>query len=281
MLNNPDEQPAAVLNRWIAYIQLFDFELRHVSKGKHKGPDGLSRRKPTEEEVEEARTEKDIEDQLEEKMDIFYFSHISPLHNRINLVLTTLADIEATPETGEEDEFLPSRGTPAEDSDLEVVKYYLTHLKFPETVEKAKKVALLKRVSDYFVLKGKLWRRDRKQGKHQQVIPPSRRFHLLHQAHDNLGHKQFYSTRETLRQRFWWPHMGEDIRWYLRTCHECQQRNMLQIRLPPTVPQPPTLFRRCHIDTFFIPKHHGFRYVIHAPVAGRSLFYHNVFNMHL
>ena len=43
MLSNPDVQPNAAINRWIAAILLFNFKLKHVLADKHKGPDGLSR----------------------------------------------------------------------------------------------------------------------------------------------------------------------------------------------------------------------------------------------
>jgi len=46
MLSNPDIQPNAAVNRWIAAILLFDFKLVHVPMSKHKGPDGLSQREP-------------------------------------------------------------------------------------------------------------------------------------------------------------------------------------------------------------------------------------------
>jgi hypothetical protein len=46
MLSNPDIQPNAAINRWIAAILLFDFKLVHVPTEKHHGPDGLSRREP-------------------------------------------------------------------------------------------------------------------------------------------------------------------------------------------------------------------------------------------
>ncbi|KIJ60709.1 hypothetical protein HYDPIDRAFT_48644, partial [Hydnomerulius pinastri MD-312] len=44
MLNEPDLQPNAAINRWIQGILLFDFTLVHVSATKFKGPDALSRR---------------------------------------------------------------------------------------------------------------------------------------------------------------------------------------------------------------------------------------------
>jgi hypothetical protein len=43
MLNNPDVVPNAAINRWIAGILLFDFELVHIPAERHMAPDGLSR----------------------------------------------------------------------------------------------------------------------------------------------------------------------------------------------------------------------------------------------
>ena len=44
MLNDPDLQPNAAVNRWIEGILMFDFALVHVPADRHKGPDALSRR---------------------------------------------------------------------------------------------------------------------------------------------------------------------------------------------------------------------------------------------
>ncbi|KAA1478919.1 hypothetical protein DENSPDRAFT_754094, partial [Dentipellis sp. KUC8613] len=44
MLNEPDLQPNAAINRWIQGILMFDFTLVHVPAEKFKGPDALSRR---------------------------------------------------------------------------------------------------------------------------------------------------------------------------------------------------------------------------------------------
>ena len=42
MLNHPDIQPNATINRWIATIHSFHFKLVHVPAAKHTGADGLS-----------------------------------------------------------------------------------------------------------------------------------------------------------------------------------------------------------------------------------------------
>ena len=44
MVNNPDMQPNAIINRWIASILLFDFKLRHVPATEFICMDKLLRR---------------------------------------------------------------------------------------------------------------------------------------------------------------------------------------------------------------------------------------------
>ena len=48
MINNPDSQPNATINRLIAGILLFNFKLRHVVGKDHAPADGLSRRRKAE-----------------------------------------------------------------------------------------------------------------------------------------------------------------------------------------------------------------------------------------
>ena len=57
-MNKPDLHPNAAMNRWIAVILMFDFELVHVPGTKHKGPDGLSRRRVADSEEEGEDIEK-------------------------------------------------------------------------------------------------------------------------------------------------------------------------------------------------------------------------------
>jgi hypothetical protein len=64
MLNNPDVQPNATINRWIAAILLFDFKLVHVPASRHQGIDRLSRRPPADDEEKEDPAE--VEDWIDE-----------------------------------------------------------------------------------------------------------------------------------------------------------------------------------------------------------------------
>jgi Integrase zinc binding domain len=121
----------------------------------------------------------------------------------------------------------------------------------------------IKSASEYFVFEKKLWRKDR-QGRHKLVIWEDKRQDLIRQAHDELGHKGVFTIRQRLGERFWWPHMDDDIKWFIQTCHECQTRLVRKIHIPPTVPTPAGLFRKVYIDTMLMPKAKGYRYIIHA-----------------
>jgi len=64
MLNKPNLYPNATMNRWIAAILMFNFKLVHVPGTKHKGPDGLSRRR-----VAESKEEGEGVEEVEEWVD--------------------------------------------------------------------------------------------------------------------------------------------------------------------------------------------------------------------
>ena len=65
MLNKPDLHPNTAINQWIVVILMFDFELVHVPGVKHKGPDGLLKRRVAESEKEREGVE-EVEEWVDE-----------------------------------------------------------------------------------------------------------------------------------------------------------------------------------------------------------------------
>jgi len=63
--------PGALVTRWIAYIRLFDFVVRHVPGHKHTAADGLSRRPRTESDDIDEANEVDIDDFVEAELNAF------------------------------------------------------------------------------------------------------------------------------------------------------------------------------------------------------------------
>jgi hypothetical protein len=113
------------------------------------------------------------------------------------------------------------------------------------------------------ILNGSLWHRE-PHGKHQLVVPESRWFRLIKEAHDDFGHKGVFTVWTRLLLRFWWHMLVEDIQWYIRTCHACQTRHTTKLHIPPTVLLISGLFHKVHIDTMLMSKVGGYRYIVQA-----------------
>ena len=89
-------------------------------------------------------------------------------------------------------------------------------------------------------------------------------------AHNDAGHRGFYPTNALAAERYWWPFMGRDIAWFVRTCHICQTRQIRNIAIPPVVATPAPLFAKMYMHTMHLPCSGGFNYI----VQGRCLLTH-------
>jgi len=149
------------------------------------------------------------------------------------------------------------------DKHLTHICEYLTTLQRPDNIDNASLACLLAVAKRFFLANGQLWRRQ-VQGCHQLYAPHSQCMALISDTHDNLGHKGFYLTRRTLVDRFWWPSLEQDARWFINTCHQCQLRQTTKIRIPPMVSLPAPLFQKLYVDTMLMPRVGGFCYITQA-----------------
>ena len=62
MVNKPDMMLSIPGNRWLAFIQLFDYEIVHIPAERHKGPDGLSRRRRTDDDSSDSNAEMEADE---------------------------------------------------------------------------------------------------------------------------------------------------------------------------------------------------------------------------
>ncbi|KZT31249.1 hypothetical protein SISSUDRAFT_1105277, partial [Sistotremastrum suecicum HHB10207 ss-3] len=148
MLNNPDEIPNATLNRWISYIQLFSFTLRHVPAERHQAPDGLSRRPlASEEEIDDPE---DFEDLVDKKLEAFLCQRPTPF-----LILSTTTPDKPSP-------LIPrSKFAKRRDIEISFIRYYLENLKWPGEISQAQKLSLASQVSRYFIRDAHIFWADR------------------------------------------------------------------------------------------------------------------------
>src|SRR5215470_9911135 len=269
MLQNPDIAPNATINRWIVSITLFHFTLVHVPSSKH-GPDGLSRRQP-----QEGDDPQDQQDDFDDWVDRMHgFIHIindnRPVHSSSQGAISTMIQTfsnndenDGTPHALDETTPTTSKN-PREPIDINSLVYMDIPRPHQALREEEKLCAVIRWHADFtrpsnlsdedytrfvryslqFFKDGpRLWRKD-SHGAHKLVLNEDKRIRVMRAAHDDLGHKGFYATRAHIAERFWWPHMHFDIKWFVHTCFLCQTRQTTQILLPPTVASPVPIFSR-------------------------------------
>ena len=67
------------------------------------------------------------------------------------------------------------------------------------------------KASKSFLRNNRLWEKQ-VEGRHQQVPDKEWCYEIVKEAHDDLGHKGVFLVLAWLRDRFWWPRMGEDVK---------------------------------------------------------------------
>jgi hypothetical protein len=92
----------------------------------------------------------------------------------------------------------------------------------PEAPRKEKR-----RLKHFMLADDQLYRRSKKnKNTYLLVIPKSMVRYVLEQAHDTptAGHFGIKRTLETLRSRFYWKTLDQDVKNYVKTCDKCQKK---------------------------------------------------------
>ena len=106
-------------------------------------------------------------------------------------------------------------------------------LRRPEGMKDVEYGKFMRYCTEFFVASDKLWRKDHR-GEHKLVVTQSKRIFILNSAHNNVGHHGYFATNALISQRYWWPFMGNDIAWFVKTCRLCQLRQTQNVLIPPT-----------------------------------------------
>jgi hypothetical protein len=256
MLNAPDLIPNAAMNRWIQGIMMFDFVLKHVPGKTHLAADALSRRPLGEGE----RVIEDEDDWLDNISlytgapdvpgEVFNFQYLSQVHPQYS------------PES------LPSFyfvATVRLDEDLRIIYKFLTTLEAPSHNNVQDQRRFIRKATQFFVRDGKMWKRRKGSSPLLVILDHARRLAILTQAHEGLGHRGEQSVFETVRERYFWPHLRQDIHCHVRSCHQCQIRSTVKMKIPITVSAPATIFTKIYVDVMDMTESiQGHKYIVCA-----------------
>jgi hypothetical protein len=243
LLNNPDLQPDAAVNRWIQGILMFHFALIHVPATKFQGPDALSRRG--------VAIGEDVESDDDTWLD------------EIALFSTQDIDEKDLPYSPT---LLPSCNLTRVDQEklLRDIYHFLRTLEAPRFPSSQKHRRFITQATRYMIHEGQFLRRNGKGPPLVVVLDPHRRLKILVQAHDELGHRGIGAMWENLKVRFFWPKLHDDIEHHIASCHLCQIRSTKKLEIPVTVSTPIALFQKIYIDIMMMPESNGFRMIVAA-----------------
>ena len=256
MLNAPDLLPNAAMNRWIQGVMMFDFVLKHVPGKNHLAADALSRRPLGEGEV--------VEEEEEEWLD------------NIALQVEIAEKPTRTSSPAYLDQVLPQYRPEALpsfyfvasvrlDNNLRNIFKFLTTLEAPSFTSLQDQKRFIQKATQFFVKDDKMWKRRRDKTPLLVIMDHTRRIAILTQAHESLGHRGEQAVFETVRERYYWPHLRQDIRHHVRSCHQCQIRSTVKMKIPVTVSTPATIFTKVYIDVMDMTEStQGHKYIVCA-----------------
>lgn len=204
----PNDLPNAMITRWLTYIRLFHFDVRHIPGVKNGAADALSRRGHAAEDSDE---KDDVDEFFDAKL---YSTWVGQLQKSL-IARVWLVEEEYEGEDRRIAEYLKTLRRPAELSEQEFRSF--------------RKKALL-----FLVRDGHLYKRGRKRGfLHRRVIGFNRqRLEILTELHDQTGHRGRQITYDHVSRRYQWKGMWDDVVEYVKSCEKCQKRAKIRYEKP-------------------------------------------------
>lgn len=244
-----NDVPGAMIIRWMSYILLFDFTVRHVPGVKNGVADGLSRKPRGPSDILDDAIEGDFEEALDIKM-----SSIS------------LDDDPAK---------VSSIGEYSDHNRL--LARFLQTFEKPEGISKREWSKIRAEAKVTFIQHGKLWRRPKGAEDEMQYNSPALiiddkevKKRLVREMHVSMGHKGRDQVLVQLRRSYWWTRMYSDVEDAIASCPTCQafgHRHPTELSIPALVSQP---FVQMHFDAQFVPPEGPFGSQCKAILEGRE-----------
>lgn len=260
MLEHPDIQASAVINRWIQGIQQFDFQLVHVPAYRHKGPDALSRRPFT---SMDSSGESDPEAWVD-NIALFTQNTFTPSPKASTTKLkrnsyphlddTLFMDFLDPESTYVKASCAGEKDHQGEETELSMILQYLVTHKAP-WIKYRHELERFKHKAEQYYLHGVHMYRRRAGSPPQVVIfSKKRRREILWEMHELNGHHGVWAVAKQTTLRYHWPGIQEDIKLHIQSCHPCQLRSTKKMHLPITMSHPPRLFSKVYLDVMNMPK---------------------------
>ncbi len=152
----------------------------------------------------------------------------------------------------------------AQDEKLRQILRFLISLEMPSGLGIRSRRRFIKRSLEFFLQDALLYKRGKGCAPQRVIMDAAKRKDILLQAHEGLGHRGEFAVYEQVKKRFYWPHMRAHVWHHVRSCHQCQIRDVRKVEIPLTISTPAALFSKVYIDVMLMPKAKGYRYIVAA-----------------
>jgi hypothetical protein len=196
----------ALVTRWLAWIRLFDFEVRHVLNIKHTVADDLFKKSSSFNDLKKVAEEKNIDDWMNTQFDCVRVFSISIAEEKSSSILIF--------------EYF--------EKSQKIVVYLFTLRKSSEM--SLKKFNKFKKKAFKFKLqRDQFFRRNSKNVLMKRVIDDfEERQRILKQLHDENDHRNRENIYKRIIDRYWWDNLYDDFQKYVKTCSQCQMRDSIK-----------------------------------------------------
>ena len=248
------------LGRWGILLQGYSFDIKHRSSSQNCSADFMFRQRYDESVHADSHDLVDHIYSLETQKEYTQVTLVYPGDDNTKVLLADTTAAEAGTEPADRDISVGISIYQQECPDFRDIFKYLAHRQVPEDPGLARTV-----VAESYnyelesgVLKHFYSRRSRQVPLEERLVkqtavPRCLRDELLKSYHDCIaggGHQGFERTYASLRNKYYWPSMYENIRQYVKTCEVCQQsKRAFNAKPPPLQPQPvDDVFGRWQMD---------------------------------
>ena len=273
--------PGALVTQWLAWIRLFDFEVKHIAGRRNVVADALSRRRPTDAEVEEAENEQDIDEWVATRL---FAARVRPVRavtgrqeaGRISRPRAGKSGV-VDADQSEASDTPGSAGAGANNNDDDLLKgeygtqskritaFLLSGGQRPRGMGVKEFRKFRRRALNFLVRDGHLFRRPDKTNPVRRVIDgKERREEIMQSLHDDSGHRGREGTYRRVADRYWWEDMWQVVKQYVKTCEECQRRatQRQEEELHPTFTD--RRWEKVAVDVTNLPRCQGKQYLVVA-----------------
>ena len=247
------EMPGALITRWLAYLNTWDFDIVHVAGKKNVVADALSRRPEPEGWEPPSESEEDVDDLIDSAINSVAL-HL-PNHERLlysACSTNTLFEGHLLDETYLEESQAIARWILFRQRPEGLAGHQLT---------KFKKKALQFIVQDRYLFQIASGNRPLR----RVIDDVDLRKQILQELHDESGHRGKEGTWRKAWARYYWKGLYEDVKNYIRTCIACQVHSDKQAKEGLHLTEPPnTPWAWVTIDVVYMPACKGKRYLVVA-----------------